>query len=186
MKKQLTEMSRQELWQLLPIILTEHKEYWAQWFVEEETLLRHTLPMNNITRISHIGSTAIPGIWAKPIIDILVESKKGRSLSDMKQYILQTGYICMAETENRISFNKDYTLQGFADRVFHLHLHYEGDNDELYFRDYLNKHPKIAKEYESLKVKLWKLYEHDRDTYTEHKTEFIKLCTSHAKEQMSI
>ncbi len=43
------------------------------------------------------------------------------------------------------------------------HLRYVGDNDELYFRDYLNEHSEVAKEYETLKLRLWKQYEHNRD-----------------------
>ena len=68
----------------------------------------------------------------------------------------------MAENDSRIDFNKGYTLQGFAERVFHLHLCYEGDNDELYFRDYLQANTAIAKEYERLKLDLWKQYEHEK------------------------
>ena len=80
-----------------------------------------------------------------------------------------------------ISFNKGYTEQGFAERVFHLHLRLYGDNDELYFRDYLNDHPEIAKEYEALKLTLWKKYEHNRDAYTDAKGEFITKYTEEAK-----
>jgi GrpB-like predicted nucleotidyltransferase (UPF0157 family) len=58
-----------------------------------------------------------------------------------------------------------------------------GDNDELYFRYYLNEHPEIAKEYEKLKVSLWKWYEHDRDGYTIRKTAFVREYTQKAKMQ---
>ena len=74
MSKKLTEMSLEELWQLFPIILTEHQECWKKWYLEEETLLKKVLP--KVQRISNIGSTAIPSIWAKPIVDILVEVPK--------------------------------------------------------------------------------------------------------------
>ena len=87
----------------------------------------------------------------------------------------------MSENENGMSFNKGYTENGFAERVFHLHLRYAGDNSELYFRDYLNEHPDIAKEYETLKRLLWKEYEHNRDAYTNAKTEFVQKYTAQAK-----
>lgn len=87
----------------------------------------------------------------------------------------------MAQREEGISFNKGYTEEGFADRVFHLHLRYYGDNNELYFRDYLIEHPDAAREYEKLKLKLWKDYERDRDGYTNAKTEFIRKYTKQAK-----
>ena len=95
--------------------------------------------------------------------------------------IEKNGFIRMSTEVNRISFNRGYTKDGFADKVFHLHLCYAGDNDELYFRDYLNEHTQIAEEYEAMKLQLWKLYEHNRDAYTNAKTEFIRKWTAEAK-----
>ena len=65
--------------------------------------------------------------------------------------------------------------------MFHIHLRYSGDHDELYFRDYLNEHPQIAREYEGIKLQLWKQFEHDRDAYTNAKTAFIRTWTQEAK-----
>ena len=179
MGKKLSEMSLEELWQLFPIILTKHQEDWKEWYLEEEKLLKNILPQ--VEKISHIGSTAIPTIWTKPIIDILVEVPKECNLLDCKDLIVNNGYIFMSQSEDRISFNKGYTENGFAERVFHLHLRYVGDNDELYFRDYLIEFPDIAKEYEKLKLSLWKEHEHNRDAYTNAKTEFVKKYTGKAK-----
>lgn len=57
-----------------------------------------------------------------------------------------------------------------------------GDNDELYFRDYLRDHPTVAKEYERVKMELWHKFEHNRDAYTDAKTDFVKTYTQCAKE----
>ena len=179
MGKKLSEMSLEELWQLFPIILTKHQDCWEKWYFEEESLLKTLL--SQVEKINHIGSTAIPTIWAKPIVDILVEVPKESNLLDYKTLIVNNGYICMSQSEDRISFNKGYTENGFAERVFHLHLRYAGDNDELYFRDYLIEFPDIAKEYEKLKLSLWKEHEHNRDSYTNAKTEFVKKYTEKAK-----
>ncbi len=65
--------------------------------------------------------------------------------------------------------------------MFHLHLRYVGDNDELYFRDYLNDNPLLAKQYEELKLSLWKKFEHDRDGYTLAKACFVAEQTAKAK-----
>ena len=62
-----------------------------------------------------------------------------------------------------------------------MHLRFSGDNDELYFRDYLNDNPQIAKEYETMKLELWKKYEHNRDAYTEAKSDFIRKWTTEAR-----
>ena len=133
--------------------------------------MRNRVP--KIGRISHIGSTAIGSISAKPIIDILVEISKDYELSGYKEAIVKSGYICMSETSDRISFNKGYTENGFAERVFHLHLRYIGDN--------LIEHSDIAIEYEKMKLELWKKYEFDRDGYTNSKTDFIQKYTEKAK-----
>lgn len=180
MGKALSDMTLEELWELFPIVLTEHKEIWGKWYVEEEKRLASILPLEHI-KISHIGSTAINGIWAKPIIDILVEIPGSLSMDRVKELLIQKGYIYMSEQQNRNSFNRGYTREGFAEKVFHLHLRYEGDNDELYFRDYLNDNPLIAKQYEELKLSLWKEFEHDRDGYTLAKTSFIAEQTDKAK-----
>lgn len=78
MAKKLSEMTLEELWQLFPIILTAHRDAWAAWYEEEAARLREALPAG--ARISHVGSTAVEGIWAKPIIDILIEVPEGYSL----------------------------------------------------------------------------------------------------------
>ena len=180
MGKALSEMTLEELWELFPIILTEHQEIWAEWYAEEQKRLVSILPPENI-RISHIGSTAIKNIWAKPIIDILVELPLSVSMESVKEILIRNGYICMSEKPNRISFNLGYTSEGFAEKVFHLHLRYWGDNDELYFRDYMNENPSLAKQYEELKLSLWKKFEHDRDGYTSAKTSFVAKHTEKAK-----
>lgn len=179
MRKRLSDMTLEELWQLFPIILEEHKSCWTDWFEDEKINLERILSQN--VRISHIGSTAVPNIWAKPIVDILVEIEN--DIDRIKAVLIDYGYVCMSESANRVSFNKGYTENGFAERVFHLHLRYRGDNDEIYFRDYLIENPDTAKEYEKLKLSLWKQFEHNRDEYTNQKTEFISKYTEIAKEK---
>jgi len=173
----LSDMTLEELWQLFPIQLTAHQECWELWYQEEAQSLAKLLPGSAL--IHHIGSTVIKDIWAKPIVDILVEAEADR-FADIKRKLLGNGYLCMAENEQRIDFNKGYTPDGFAKKVFHLHLRKFGDNNELYFRDYLNDHPEIAKEYEKLKLSLWKPFEHNRDGYTKGKTEFVQRITADA------
>lgn len=164
-------MTLSELWKLFPITLTPHSECWDVWYDEEKRGLEGLL--GGGCRISHIGSTAIAGIMAKPIIDILVELP----LEDMdraKDILTNSGYICMSESYRRKSFNKGYTESGYAERVFHIHVRCFGDNDEIYFRDYLNSHPDTANEYERLKLSLLPKYRNDRDAYTDAKTDFVR------------
>lgn len=179
MSKPLSEMSLEELWELFPIFLTEHCDCWADWYVEEEALLR-TLVGSGM-EIRHIGSTAIKGIWAKPILDILIEAPDMAALGRASKALNAVGYIRMSDSGSRVDFNKGYTPEGFARRVFHLHLRLLGDHDELYFRDYLNAYPEAAREYERLKLRLWKEYEHDRDEYTRQKSGLVKEYTARGK-----
>lgn len=180
MRKPLSEMTLEELWELFPITLSEHKDCWAAWYAEEERRIREFLSMPD-ARINHMGSTAIREIWAKPIVDMLLEIPETGSMDDVKTTLTDNDYLCMSEEGRRKSFNRGYTTEGFAERVFHLHVRYRGDNDELYFRDYLNDHREVAKEYERLKLGLWKRYEHDRDGYTEEKTAFVRRWTAEAR-----
>lgn len=181
MKKKLSEMTREELWSLFPISLAEHKDNWIEHYREMEERLRFELSGYQVVRISHIGSTAINNIWAKDIVDILVEIAASESIDDAAKAIEKMGFIKMSSSNGRYSFNWGYTEDGFSDKVYHLHLRYEGDNDELYFRDYMNEYPALAQEYESLKLRLWKQFEFDRDGYTNAKSEFIKRYTEAAK-----
>lgn len=178
MGKNLAAMTLTELWELFPIKLTAHQDCWRNDYAAAAQELERILPAESI--INHIGSTAIDGIWAKPIIDILVEVRA--DFSAVANILQNNGWLKMAESEGRISLNQGYTPNGFADKVYHLHLRQIGDRDEIYFRDYLNAHPDVAKAYEALKLALWRKYEHDRGGYTAAKSAFVQKYTAIAKQ----
>lgn len=182
MTKELSEMTLEELWQLFPIFLVAPKEKeWEANYLEMEKELKKLLKERSITRISHIGSTAIKGIWAKDIVDVMVELDTSENMAETAALLQKSGFRIMSAEPARISLNKGYTPAGFADKVYHIHLRSAGDNSEIYFRDYLNDRPEIANEYEQLKLSLWKRFEHDRNGYTEAKSEFIAKWTREAK-----
>lgn len=195
MSKKLSDMTLEELWRLFPISLVPHNDAWRDWFYEESHALSQILPGFNLF---HIGSTAIPGIYAKNIVDIMAVAQvaaAGQGLAGKQNLVVlerasdalcAAGWMCMSHTANRISLNKGYTESGFAERVFHLHLRLPGDTDELFFCDYLCKHTDVAKEYESLKLSLWKKFEFNRDGYTEAKSDFIRNITEIAKNALKI
>lgn len=122
MIKKLEEMSLEELWQLFPIFLVEHRSEWKDWYESEKTNLKTILGTNVIKRIEHIGSTAVPNIWAKNIVDILLEVGRIEDLARVRDLLVKNGWLVMSENPNRFSLNKGYTEQGFAEKVFHLHL----------------------------------------------------------------
>jgi GrpB-like predicted nucleotidyltransferase (UPF0157 family) len=81
-------------------------------------------------------------------------------------------------------FMKGYTPQGFQGQVFHVHVRYSEDGDELYFRYYLIEHPEIADKHGRLKIELSKEFEHDREGDTQAKIDFIKRMTKLAREEI--
>ena len=166
MGKELSEMTLEELWDLFPIFLVQHDDRWYEYYKEIESTITDLLASYPVKRISHIGSTAIQGIWAKNIVDVMVEISEKSDMEEVAHILEQNGFIRMSDEKRRISLNKGYTKEGFADKVYHIHL---------------NEHPHIAEEYEALKLELWKRYEHNRDAYTNAKTEFIRKWTAEAR-----
>ena len=180
MEKYLAKFSLEELWQLFPIELVDYKSEWAEQATEEIELLKGLL--NDFSPIiTHIGSTSIPGIQAKAIVDLIVELPENADYDAVRKRLESKGYICMSVTGERISFNKGYTPEGYAEKVFHIHVRRKGDNDEIRFRDYLRAHPEKAKEYERLKLSLLPKFRHDRDGYTAAKSDFVRRIMTMAK-----
>jgi len=184
MEKKLSEMNLEELWELFPIILCEHNPEYKEWYSEEKDKIEKIVGVSKIDRINHIGSTAVEGLIAKPTIDILLELNCNNDIENIKLRLEDAGWVLMeseSEPNFKMSFNKGYTPNGFAKKVFHLHVRFLGDWDELYFRDYLMIHKGVAKKYGELKQQLQKKYKHDRDGYTETKTDFIRKWTKKAR-----
>lgn len=183
MRKRLSEMSLEELWELFPVILKEHDPIWKDWYLQEEKLLKK-IDNQYIERINHIGSTSVNGLLAKPTIDILFEITEDCDLKFLVSMLEENGYIFEKQPQKpapHMMFMKGYTEKGFAEKVFHLHVRYIGDWNELYFRDFLQLHKEVAQEYSNLKLSLIDKYEHDRDGYTEAKTEFVNKYTKMAR-----
>ena len=106
MDKSLEDLSLEELWELFPIFLSEHNKSWDSYYDEEEKNLMNIIPREFIKRISHIGSTAIKAIYAKPIIDILFEIYSSLDMNEVKKMLCKNGWILMNEQEGRMSFNR--------------------------------------------------------------------------------
>ena len=180
-------MTNEELWALFPIILSEHRAEWTKFYEQEKDTIISALGTKNISRINHIGSTSVPGLIAKPTIDILLEIPTDADIPSLTAALISAGYICNTQPNNpapHLMFMKGYTPQGFRGQAVHLHVRFPGDWNELYFRDYLRSHPETAKSYGKLKQNLQLRYEHDRDAYTEAKTDFIHEATRLARKEM--
>ena len=171
------------------VSLAPYNAAWPEMFVDEKEHLLNCLPRELIKRIEHFGSTAIPGLSAKPIIDMLVEVT---SLEETKRGIVPVleaqGYdYFWRPTHGRdgLPFYAWFIKRDFAgNRTHHIHM-VESDFeqwDRLLFRDYLIEHPETAREYEALKLALAHDYPNDREAYTNGKTGFVVRVTRTAKE----
>ena len=179
-------LSLPELWERFPVVLSAYREEWARFYALEKSVLEHFVGAENIYRISHIGSTSVPGLLAKPTVDILLEIKWDTDLDALKDAMRRAGYGLNHRPDKpwpHLTFIRGYTAEGFYGQVFHVHIRYPGDWDELYFRDYLRAHREAADLYASMKTELSEDYKNDRDGYTAAKTGFIELAVQSAREE---
>lgn len=167
---------------LYPIIIERHNPKWKEYYEEEKAFLQAVFG-DAVLRISHIGSTAIPGLIAKPTVDILLEIKENTDLTQITDRLQNKGYIVNTPPNDIIMYIKGYGEKGFEGQAFHIHVRHIGDYNELYFRDYLRIHPEVAKEYGELKTILKERFEHDRDGYTAAKSDFIERITALARNE---
>lgn len=188
MSTPLSQLSNEELWQLFPIILSDHQPDWKDFYLSEKKVLQQLIG-SDLVQINHIGSTAVPELIAKPTIDMLMQIKEETNLPQLISTIESLGYIYSEQPGNpppHMVFMKGYTPKGFKGQAFHLHVRYPGDWNELYFCHYLQVHPEVAKAYGELKIRLKKQYEHNRDGYTEAKSDFIRKATEQARQEFHI
>lgn len=171
------------------VSIVSYNPAWPQMFEEEKRHLLNCLPHELIRRIEHFGSTAVPSLAAKPIVDILVEVTSLEETRDRIVPVLEVqGYdyfwrpTCGDDVPPFYAWFIKRDAAG--NRTHHIHM-VESDFehwDRLLFRDYLIDHSQIAKEYEVLKRSLAAKCEHDRVAYTKGKAEFIVRVTQTAKE----
>lgn len=100
MSKNLSEMTLDELWELFPIFLVPHDDMWTDSFNEIEKTLTELLADQPVIRISHIGSTAIQKIWAKNIVDVMVEIPQNADMKEVAQTLEQNDFIIMSPRQN--------------------------------------------------------------------------------------
>ena len=159
----------------MAFIIEKHDPAWSTKFETEANVVREVFGAV-MSAIHHIGSTAIPNICAKPIIDMLVEVESLDALDERTSIIEGEGYEALGEfgIPGRRYFRKDNST---GKREYQIHA-FVADSLELdrhiAFRDYLRSHSSIAKEYSDLKVRLAKQHPSDLEAYINGKDPFIK------------
>ena len=158
------------------VAIVDYDPRWTRQFEEEKArILAATVP--SVVAVEHIGSTAVPGLAAKPIIDILAGI---RHLEDARACIapLATiGYEYVPEYETELPERRYFRKGPREARTHHVHLvEVEGAfwRRHLAFRDYLRAHPEEAKRYAALKRALAAKFGEDREAYTDGKTAYVR------------
>ena len=157
------------------ILVVPYNPEWPTTFEKEAGLISQALG-TVATEIHHIGSTSIPGIFAKPIIDILVEASSIDEVDARSSEMQGIDFEVLGEygIKERRYLRK---LNDAGLRLCHVHLFANGSNyanRHSAFRDYMRVNPSKAKEYSELKQKLAKKFPHDRERYMDGKDDFIK------------
>ncbi len=145
---------------------------WQNLFKEEARLVQQALGGNCIA-IHHVGSTAVPGLPAKPVIDMLAVVKDIRVVDKATEAMQQLGY--EAKGEHGIAFRR-FFLKGKELRTHHVHVFQIGDAEierHACFRDWLISHPEDAKNYAVLKQELAQQFPNDINGYCNGKEAFI-------------
>jgi GrpB-like predicted nucleotidyltransferase (UPF0157 family) len=152
-------------------------DYSPQWAADFKTEAAHLKAIfkDAIFSIHHIGSTSIPAIKAKPIIDILITTKNLEKIDDFDTQMEHQGYVVGGEFG--LPGRRFYCKGNQYHCQIHIHV-YELSNPvvEKYvlFRNYLIAHPNEVKDYETLKMELAEKYPHNRTLYTQSKSRFIE------------
>ncbi|MCG8618209.1 MAG: GrpB family protein [Desulfobacterales bacterium] len=181
MPKDLNKLSREELGRLFPVLLSEYRPEWPVLFEKEKAHIQDCLGDCLQFRIVHIGSTAVPGLTAKPTIDILVEIPGDEDAeTQIIRRMTAGGYQHVADHRDHLMMVQGYTPEGFNGQCIHVHMAPAARIDlwqRIRFRDYLIAHPEVAAEYAELKRGLAVEFRYDRDAYTAAKTEFVTRVT---------
>ncbi len=157
----------------MQVLVVPYNPQWPELFESEARLLRSALPQISFLA-HHIGSTSVPGLMAKPIIDILLEVDNLVDLDAYSTSMEQIGYEVMGEYGIA---GRRYFRKGGHNRTHHLHAFQKGDvhiERHLAFRDYLRAHDEIAKEYGNLKQTIAQNSKHSIKSYVDQKDPFIK------------
>jgi GrpB-like predicted nucleotidyltransferase (UPF0157 family) len=170
------------------VAVVPYDPIWPTLFQQERDHLWSCLPRDLVRRVEHFGSTAVPGLAAKPIIDMLVEVADLEATKRRIAPLLEAqGYDYFWRPSSGDSTPPFYAWFIKRDetgaRTHHIHMveaHFE-HWDRLLFRDYLVRHPDVARAYGELKERLAERHDRDRVAYTRAKTEFILDVTARAK-----
>lgn len=162
--------------------IVEHDPAWEERFERESEAIARVLPPGLVARIDHVGSTAVPSLPAKPIVDIQVSVRSMEPVAAYAAPLVAAGYRHAPDpwSDDHELFSRDADT---GDRLVNVHLCEVGsawERKHLAFRDWLRSHPEDAAAYAELKRDLAVAHGADRAAYTEGKTELIETLSAEA------
>ncbi len=150
----------------------DHQDEWQTLFSKEVRLLSDIFG-KELTAVHHIGSTSVPGMYAKPVIDMIPVVKNIDHTDAYNLTLTEAGY--EPRGENGLP-GRRFFMKGGDDRTHHLHIYEQGNPEidrHLAFRDYLRSHPKAAETYSSLKKELAARFPYDMESYIDGKAAYV-------------
>jgi len=162
------------------VVVTEYNEDWKQKFSEEAQKIKDIFG-DELIDIHHIGSTSVPGLKAKPIIDIMPVVKDIEKVDSFNDRMEDIGYECMGELGMK---GRRYFRKGGDNRTHQVHV-FQWDNKEdidrhLAVRNYLRTHPDYANRYGDLKESLATQFPKNIEAYMDGKDAFVKELEKYA------
>ena len=157
------------------VVIVEYDPRWPLRFGEEARLLAAIGP--RVVAVEHVGSTAVPGLADKPIVDILVGVRRLEDAVACVAPLAAIGYEYVPEYEAEIPDRRYFRKAPFGERTHHLHVVEFGGafwRRHLAFRDWLRTHPEDAARYGAHKRALAATHVVDREAFTEAKTAFVR------------
>ena len=169
-----------------PVVVVDYDPQWPVVYKKEKAEILRAIGDKAVS-IEHIGSTAVPGLGAKPIVDIIVAVRHLSDASECIEPLQSIGYEYVPEYETQTPERRYFERTLRKHTALHMvELTSDFWKRHLLFRDYLRRHPEVAREYYELKKQLATGCGLDRKAYTDAKTPFIRSVIARALAEKAV
>ena len=168
------------------IRVVQYDPAWPESFATERPALQAVFEPLSVV-IEHVGSTSVPGLGAKPVIDVMVGVERLREVEPRVPALEALGYEYVPEYEAQLPERRYFRKPRIRPRTHHLHIVERGSTfwaRHLLFRDYLRRHAEVADDYYQLKCQLAARLGGDGVAYTEAKSQFIEAAMARARVEL--
>ncbi len=162
------------------VVLSPYSEDWPKYFSILRDELHHAF-MPTVVAIEHIGSTAVPGLVAKPVIDILLGADSLAAIESKIKALSERGYSYVSKYEHELPLRRYFVKSPATALRVHVHGVVQGSRiwqEHLHFRHLLRSDAKLREQYQSLKLQLAQEFSDDKAAYTAAKDPFIQSVLS--------